>query len=188
MSETEVKDIVDVARELGRYSPDAYDFLRQGLDYTVREVHGPNVKQVRAVLDWMHHHEVDLDSLMELLIKGRLPSRIVKLIEDMGGIEELADGMNLHVSGADLCRGLRDLAIERWGMMAGTVLRHWGIRSTRDFGEMVFALVENGLLQKQPDDVIEDFDNVYDFRTAFDRNYRIPVCGSTEAALEAEGA
>ncbi|MBN1764398.1 MAG: hypothetical protein JW860_03995 [Sedimentisphaerales bacterium] len=78
-----------------------------------------------------------------------------------------------HVSGQQLCQGLRDLALERWGLMARRVLAHWKITSTRDFGEIVFMLVNNGWMQKQPHDSIEDFDDVYDFHEAFDRNFDI---------------
>lgn len=79
-----------------------------------------------------------------------------------------------HVSGRQLCEGLRQLAIQTWGALAREVLAGWGIHRTRDFGEMVFLLVRIGLLGKQDDDRIEDFDDVYDFETAFG-NYEIPL-------------
>ncbi|MFO0839648.1 MAG: Minf_1886 family protein [Phycisphaerae bacterium] len=74
-----------------------------------------------------------------------------------------------HVSGAQLCQGLRDLAIRQWGPLALDVLQRWGVRRTRDFGEMVFLLVSVGFLGKQDEDRIEDFDDVYDFSEAFTR-------------------
>jgi uncharacterized repeat protein (TIGR04138 family) len=80
-----------------------------------------------------------------------------------------------HVSGPQLCQGLRDFALQRWGMMAGTVLRRWGITSTMDFGRIVFAMIASGQLQKTDEDSVEDFRNVYDFRTAFDTGYRIEI-------------
>ena len=72
-----------------------------------------------------------------------------------------------HVSGQQLCEGLRELALERWGLLARTVLGQWNIHRTRDFGEMVFFLIEQGLMGRQESDVIEDFDSVYDFDQAF---------------------
>jgi uncharacterized repeat protein (TIGR04138 family) len=72
-----------------------------------------------------------------------------------------------HVDGSQLCLGLREHAIEQYGMLARTVLRHWGIHRTEDFGKMVFALVECGLMRKTEDDSIEDFQGVYDFDEAF---------------------
>lgn len=53
-----------------------------------------------------------------------------------------------------------------------TVLNRWGVRTTRDFGEIVFAMLEAGLLGKTPDDKIEDFDNIYDFDRVFRAPYR----------------
>ena len=80
-----------------------------------------------------------------------------------------------HVSGQQLCEGLREYALSQWGMMARTVLRRWGITSTLDFGQIVFTLIEIGQMQKSPDDSVEDFRNVYDFRTAFESGYRIQM-------------
>ena len=73
-----------------------------------------------------------------------------------------------HVSGQQLCLGLRDYAIERYGRLARTVLDHWGLRSTDDFGKIVFAMVEVGLMRKTEEDTLEDFSGVYDFDEAFD--------------------
>jgi uncharacterized repeat protein (TIGR04138 family) len=78
----------------------------------------------------------------------------------------------LHVTGQELCEGLRELALHRWGLLATVVLDRWNIRRTLDFGELVFAMVDNGLLQTTPDDSIEDFREVYDFSRAFEREYR----------------
>lgn len=78
-----------------------------------------------------------------------------------------------HVSGKELLEGIRDYTLEQFGPMARTVLDYWGIRKTEDFGKIVFALVDVGILRKQPEDKIEDFKDVYDFRRAFDAGYEI---------------
>jgi uncharacterized repeat protein (TIGR04138 family) len=81
---------------------------------------------------------------------------------------------DMHISGAQLCHGLRDLAIQRWGMLAGTVLKRWNLTTTLDFGRIVFALVDNGLMSKTDRDRVDDFRGVYDFRHAFDEHgYKI---------------
>ena len=79
-----------------------------------------------------------------------------------------------HISGRELSEGCRDLAIERWGLMARLVLEYWGIRSTRDLGAIVFALVDCGVLVKQDDDSIADFELVFDFSEAFEKEYPWP--------------
>jgi uncharacterized repeat protein (TIGR04138 family) len=72
-----------------------------------------------------------------------------------------------HVSGAQLCLGLRDYAIQQYGLMSRSVLNRWGIRSTRDFGHIIFAMVDAGLMRKTEDDSLEDFEGVYEFDEAF---------------------
>ncbi|MBK7405030.1 MAG: hypothetical protein IPJ41_10445 [Phycisphaerales bacterium] len=73
-----------------------------------------------------------------------------------------------HVTGQQLCLGLRDYAIDRYGRLARTVFASWGLRSTDDFGRIVFAMVEVGLMRKTDEDTLEDFQGVYDFDEAFD--------------------
>ena len=74
-----------------------------------------------------------------------------------------------HISGRELAEGLRDLALERFGPLARTVLEHWGIHASEDVGAVVFALVETGVLIKQEEDDPQDFTGVFDFSEAFDR-------------------
>ena len=76
-----------------------------------------------------------------------------------------------HISGRELAEGMRDLALDRFGPMARTVLEYWGIERTADVGEIVFALVDCGILLKQDDDSPRDFEALYDFEEAFDANY-----------------
>jgi uncharacterized repeat protein (TIGR04138 family) len=76
-----------------------------------------------------------------------------------------------HISGRELAVGVRELALQRFGPMARTVLEHWGIHATEDVGCVVFALVEQGILVKQDEDRPEDFAGVFDFEEAFELNY-----------------
>lgn len=73
-----------------------------------------------------------------------------------------------HVTGRELLEGIREFGLEQYGPMTKTVFNHWGIRTTGDFGEIVFNMVENGLLGKTEKDSRDDFKNVYDFNDAFD--------------------
>lgn len=72
-----------------------------------------------------------------------------------------------HVTGRELLEGVRDFAIEQWGPMAKTVLNHWGISRTLDFGNIVFNMIDQKLLSKTEQDSLEDFRDVYDFDAAF---------------------
>ena len=72
-----------------------------------------------------------------------------------------------HVTGRILCQGLRDFALEQYGLLAGTVLRRWRITRCEDFGQIVFAMVDAGMMHKTEEDSIEDFRDVFNFREAF---------------------
>lgn len=76
-----------------------------------------------------------------------------------------------HIGGRELAVSCRDLALEKFGVLAGLVLNHWGIRSTADLGDVVFTLVDLNLLISQPNDSRDDFLAVYDFDDAFELNY-----------------
>jgi uncharacterized repeat protein (TIGR04138 family) len=121
------KTLEQIVDEVGLYPIAAFEFVEQGLSYTVKKTHG-EVKDKNA---------------------------------------------NRHVSGRDLCEGLREFALSRWGLLAGTVLSRWNVRKTFDFGRIVFAMVESGWMSKTDEDTIEDFRDVYDFKSAFEAGYRI---------------
>ena len=76
-----------------------------------------------------------------------------------------------HITAGELAASCRALALERFGLMSRVVLERWGIRNTSDFGEIVFTLVELGFLVAQPTDTREEFADLYDFASAFDRDY-----------------
>jgi len=121
MVEKPDKPIEQVIREDGRYPPEAFSFLHEGLGRAVEMVHG-------------------------------------------GG--EAPPGQR-HVTGQQLCEGLRNLAIERWGLLARAVLEKWNIRCTLDFGNMVYLMIDSGHMKRTDEDSIEDFRDVFDFDDAF---------------------
>ena len=80
-----------------------------------------------------------------------------------------------HLTGQELCGAILIYARELYGRLARVVLRHWGVTSTSDFGEIVFQLIDLGEMAKSPEDQREDFDNAFDFRVAFERDYQIEM-------------
>jgi len=72
-----------------------------------------------------------------------------------------------HVSGRTLCEGLRRLAAKKWGRLAMLVLSSWGVKTTRDFGEIVYLMIKHKWMSAQPTDSIDDFNDIYDFKTVF---------------------
>ena len=82
-------------------------------------------------------------------------------------------GPERHLSGQQLCEAIRLYALEQYGYMARVVLNSWGVRSTSDFGEIVFNLIAIGQMRKTKEDRREDFNDVFDFETGLERSYKI---------------
>jgi uncharacterized repeat protein (TIGR04138 family) len=80
-----------------------------------------------------------------------------------------------HVSGRELVQGIRDLAVREFGFMARTVFRMWGIDRTADFGDIVFNLIEAGLMSKTDRDDRRDFQDVFDLDEALVHQFRIEL-------------
>jgi uncharacterized repeat protein (TIGR04138 family) len=79
-----------------------------------------------------------------------------------------------HITGRELALACRDLALDRFGVMARLVLEHWGLRRSSDIGDVVFTLVELDLLMSQATDSRDEFVDAFDFDQAFERDY--PWC------------
>jgi uncharacterized repeat protein (TIGR04138 family) len=77
-----------------------------------------------------------------------------------------------HVTGRELCLGLAELAGEKWGYLARVVLNRLGIKSTYDFGSIVYLMVEHKWMYARPEDTIDEFKNVYDFEEVFEKNFK----------------
>ena len=119
----------------------AFQFVREGLQHTVQVM----------------HPELAADLAMDMLDDT----------DSTSVSEQSADQNRRHVTGQQLCLGLRDYAIRQYGMLARTVLTHWNVRRTEDFGRIVFAMVAAGELRKSDDDSPTDFREVFDFDEAF---------------------
>ncbi|MCX6843908.1 MAG: hypothetical protein NTX53_16720 [candidate division WOR-3 bacterium] len=79
-------------------------------------------------------------------------------------------GQRRHVTGRELLEGIKDIALKRYGAMSLAVLNSWGVRTTDDFGAIVFNLVDAELLSKTEEDRIDDFHAVYNFDDVFVRS------------------
>jgi uncharacterized repeat protein (TIGR04138 family) len=102
-----------------RYSADAYHFVQEGLNHTLKSLKRGG----------QHAHR--------------------------------------HVSGQELLSGLREFALKEYGPMSKAVLNEWGIKTTDDFGQVVFNLVNSSVLGKNETDSPNDFKNVFTFDDAF---------------------
>jgi len=149
-----------VVDQLGLYPAEAFEFIQQGLSYTVQKTHGQAKGPAKGAAKGRQLKD-SKDSAKDTSKDS--PADVVKDPE-----------ASRHISGQQLCHGLLEFAQHQWGLLARTVLRRWNITSTLDFGRIVFALVDAGHMQKTDEDTLEDFKDVFDFRTGFD-GYRIRV-------------
>jgi uncharacterized repeat protein (TIGR04138 family) len=108
--------------------------------------------------------------------------------EALGFTQKLIGKENMgkirHVSGQELLDGVRQFALQQYGPMTFTVLEEWGIHNCQDFGDIVFNMVEIGLLSKTDNDSRDDFQNGYDFNDAF----RKPFWPESKRKLESKSA
>ena len=81
-------------------------------------------------------------------------------------------GEDRHVGGRELLEGIGDLASRQFGPMASLVFQRWGIRTPEDFGEIVFNLVDVGLLSRRAEDSRLDFTTEQDFEVEFEHRFR----------------
>ena len=89
-------------------------------------------------------------------------------VQQLGKNNDTLSEEKRHISGRDLLFGISEYSADQFGPLTRSVFAHWGIEQTRDFGEIVFNLVDANLLRKTAEDRIEDFVDVYDFAEEFD--------------------
>jgi uncharacterized repeat protein (TIGR04138 family) len=127
-----------------RYAIDAYAFILESL-------HHARTQKLKRKAEERGH-----DKLPE-------PPRATRSVPSQPDVQPVSG----HVTGRELCETIRRLALRQFGSLAATVFEHWGVRSTSDIGEIVYNLIAAGDLEKTPSDSRSDFDNVFDFETAF---------------------
>jgi uncharacterized repeat protein (TIGR04138 family) len=135
-----------------RFKREAYDFVFESLDYAQNRLHLGQECLNEPTSDL---EGFDIDEEENLHFQ-----------DDEGSIGK-------HITGQDLSEAARMYATEMYGFMAKVVLNNFGIHSTGDFGEIVYNLIKIGRMRKTAQDCREDFDDVYDFETAFDSDYII---------------
>ena len=123
----------------------------------------------------------DLNNRIEKHIAGKRPYKIQAYLFILGALEFTMESLgrrksvkelNRHVSGQELSFGIRDFAKMQFGPTAGMVFDHWGLKATSDFGRIVYDLIDMGLLGKNNQDSIDDFNSVFEFDQEMVHQYR----------------
>jgi len=76
-----------------------------------------------------------------------------------------------HIKAPQLLDGLRVFTLDQFGPLSKTVLNEWGINACRDFGEIVYNLIEHGIFSKTPEDNRGDFAEIFSFEDAFEKPF-----------------
>lgn len=126
----------ELLREDPRYKLDAYQFIRESLQYAHE-----NLDRV-GPLQYGENDSPDVDSPR-------------------------------HLTGQQLCEACRLYAIDQYGYLAKMVLASWGLKTTGDFGELVYNLIRIEQMRKSESDNRADFDNVYAFDEAFQPQFEL---------------
>ncbi len=132
-----------ICKEDSRFDRKAYDFVRLGLDHTVKELRKKDSARAER---------------------------------------------SRHVTGPELLEGLRLYALDQFGPLAKTVLNTWGVRRCRDFGDIVFNLIEYNVFSKTENDRREDFSDIFDFEDAFVKPFQPAQRRGTSTAEASFGA
>ena len=113
-----------------------------------------------------------LDEISEL--DNRYNPKAVRFVYEGLGytIRKLAGGQPGHITGQTLCEGLRLLSLEKWGMLSLLVLNTWGIKTTRDLGEIVYLLIRHSWMKAQSTDTIDDFNTVFDLKSVLNDEFK----------------
>lgn len=136
-----IHPLLELMRQDQRYHIEAYQFIRESLSYA------QDVLQLSGCEESESEIQCEAQSDEE-------PS-------DEEHVER-------HITGQQLCEAIRRYSLDQFGFMAKTVLNSWGVYSTSDFGEIVYNLIRIKHMRKSDSDRREDFNDVYDFATAFD--------------------
>jgi uncharacterized repeat protein (TIGR04138 family) len=129
---TILQKLLPVVRSDPRYTYEAYEFVFQAIDFTLRSL-------------------------------GR----------DLPDESSDPHDPRFHLSGRQLVEGMCEYARREFGMMARTVFRMWGVHRTDDFGEIVFNLIDAGLMSRTDDDSRADFHALFDLDETLDTGFKI---------------
>jgi len=161
MSEDTYSAFMQLLKDDPRYGMEAYQFVREALSYGQRfreEGEEGEEDEIVEELSDDDFEEFDDDDLTE----------------SEGAWEEEGESER-HLTGQVLCQAIRIYASQQYGLLAKVVLNSWGIHTTGDFGEIVYNLINIGMMRKSNNDRREDFDDQFDFEDAFVKNFEFEM-------------
>ena len=156
--------IAELLRRDRRYHFDAYIFVFESLRYA------------QEVLGWGKERPSTEGPSHKARETAGAPKQEDEQGEDVkqeDAEDEGSEHGERHLTGQELCEAIRLFALDQYGYMAKSVLNHWGVTTTGDFGEIVFNLIEVGQMHKTAHDRREDFNAVFKFDQGLQENFKI---------------
>ncbi len=148
--------LLELLRKDRRYTVEAYQFVRDALAFAQNELEFGQQDLVEPDLI-----QTETDTLSEP------DSENLNL--EFGASHQV----ERHLTGQQLCQALRIYALEQYGYLAKHVLEQWGLTSTDAIGDIVYNMIDIGLMKKSDQDRREHFDDVFDFQEAFVEQFSI---------------
>ena len=127
-------------------------------------------KEFSEIIELIRKEDPRYDRQAYFFMRGAL-DQTVNRMKKSGLLENRSSN---HVSGPELLEGIRDYALDQFGPLALALLNAWNVRRCADFGEIVFNLIDYGVLSKTEEDSREDFSEIYEFDDAFSKPF-LPV-------------
>jgi uncharacterized repeat protein (TIGR04138 family) len=159
---------------------------RPGLHHSPRRPETMEELDFAALVDLVRKDDPRFDRRAYFFLRDAL-DHTVKAVRKAEAKSAKPRGSN-HVTGQELLEGIREHAVQQFGPMAHLVLTQWGLACCRDFGDMVYQLIEFGVFSKTETDRKEDFADIYTFEDAFVKPFqpkkrRLPPMRPAEAEV-----
>jgi len=75
-----------------------------------------------------------------------------------------SEGKPRHLSCGEFANEFVDFAKLKFGILADTVLEQWNVHTSKDIGILVFSLIESGMMSKNENDSLEQFDGLFEIK------------------------
>ena len=89
MTDEAIETLQQLVQHLGRYSEEAFVFVREGLSHAAHQVHGPETEAHRRLQEYLIAHHIDWDDLVARYHASQLPPDVLEAIDEAGGYEKL---------------------------------------------------------------------------------------------------
>lgn len=92
--------------------------------------------------------------------------------DDAAQDEDVENDDSNGVTAEQICVVAVEFAVRAYGLMARTILAKLGLRTTGDLGDVVYKMIDAGLIFPSEGETRADFDDVFDLGEELDRRFK----------------